>query len=168
MAWLPFFSRLRVWESSREYIHVYGPCKENCPFWFRPKTRAKGTGYSWKKIKTSILKLSKLRMGTQNASQIWPKSAQNRLLCTKLWTSVDISFFVKFWNKFDRWNCEGKRFPPSLKSYGWVSQKSKLPVTSCTRFLGCIFVTFSFFKFSEKVRPRESQGLSNAALKNGC
>ena len=54
-----------------------------------------------------------------------------------------------------------------LKSCWWVSQKWKLPVTFRTRFLPCVFVIFLFFEKSEKVRPRESQGLSNAALKNG-
>ena len=53
-----------------------------------------------------------------------------------------------------------------FKSHGWVSQFSKLPVTSRTRFLIFIFVIFSFLQKLEKVRPCKSQWLSQAALKN--
>ena len=41
-------------------------------------------------------------MINQNASQDLAKSARNRPLCTEPLISVEISFFFKFWMKFDR------------------------------------------------------------------
>ena len=54
-------------------------------------------------------------------NKIWPKSAQNRPLCTKPWISVEVSFSLNS-ERSSTWNCEGKRFQPCFfKSYRWVS-----------------------------------------------
>ena len=96
------------------------------------------------KIETSILNQVSYGWSPKTQHNIWPKSAQNRPLCTQ-WISVEISFFVKFWMKFDVWNCKGKRFPPCFfKSCRWVSRKWKLRMPFRTRFLACMFVFFPF------------------------
>ena len=66
----------------------------------------------------------------------------------------------------------GEAFPALFFNFFlivWVgfTKVETLSVTSRTRFLACFFVIFYFLPKSEKVRPRESQGLSNAPLKNG-
>ena len=59
-------------------------------------------------------------MVTRNASPNLAKiSAKSTIVHQKPWISVEVSFFVKFWKKFDLWYCEGKRFPPCV-SIVWV------------------------------------------------
>ena len=69
--------------------------------------------------------------------------------------------------KFDLWDCERKRFPPWVLIV-WVGS-TKIG-TSCDVpdwVFGLYFRHFSFLIKSEKFRPRESQGLTNAVLKSG-
>ena len=122
-------------------------------------TTATGTGYSRKKNRDLYSKI-KLRMVTQTQHRIRPKPAQSRPLCTKPWISVEISFFVKFWKKLDLCNCEGKRFP-RMDGFHKFETPCDVPDSVFGLYLR------HFFLKSDKLRPRESQGLSNAALENG-
>ena len=131
--------------------------------------RAKGTGYSREK-KSRPLYWNQVSYGwSPETHHIWLKSAQNRPYRPKNheWVSAELSFFVKFWMKFDLWDCERKRFPPWVLIV-WVGS-TKIG-TSCDVpdwVFGLYFRHFSFLIKSEKFRPRESQGLTNAVLKSG-
>ena len=131
-------------------------------------TGAKGTRHSRFFFETSLLKSSKLRMVAQNATQNLAKiSSKSTIVLSTM--NIRRNFVRrKFWKKFDLWNCEGKRFPPCFFKILWVGFTNfETPCDVPYSLLACIFVIFSFFFYSERVRPRESQGLSNAALKNG-
>ena len=90
-------------------------------------------------------------MDTQNESQNLAKISSKSTIVHSSMNICRSFVFREILKEVRPVELQGEAFPAlSFLSYVWVSQNSKLPVTSRTRFVACVFVFVLFFNNGRK------------------